>query len=384
MSAYSVIANLQTINGVEFSNNLRSLLVKSEAVIAGGFVLGSIRDTLSETSDVDIYVNETNCQELIRFLGFHGEILSPQVCGTYGDSFFGMNGILARIAFVINKRQFDVIIVREEKEVKDVVSNFDFTFCEVWFDGEKVDGTNINDAIKGVGSMRAGYVKLLLAGNRQTKARLNKYIEKGFDISINPSKSELADAHDKRNSCRSMPPNVSAALMLLRRLAAIDRIIFVRHPDLFTTDLRHIFHVLDIMGKELNITHFTNKVVSTLFSKEYNQYKEYLSMTNYRVLIRDLMGMIPDDKIKEVNFKYEHSLKDINYTPYSILIVQELCRRVKMWDYKFDTSYMIELFSRLGQSSSESESLQSVIDTVLDPCYCMTCFDKKKRAILAI
>ena len=93
------------------------------------------------------------------------------------------------------------MVLREDRGVIECVSNFDFTFCEVWFDGRSVNGTHLEDAIAGRGTMRQDYLTVFLAGNKFTLSRYKKYISRGYSITLHYPEIDpelLRESYDKR------------------------------------------------------------------------------------------------------------------------------------------------------------------------------------------
>ena len=114
----------------------------SGAVIAGGSILSMIIDNnTSFLNDFDIYVNLKNSQiiyEAIIKLGY--KLISSHLSPAYDQSFFKKNNILSRFSFFNLKglKPIDLMIIDDNVTVNSVVSNFDLSFCEIWFDGENV------------------------------------------------------------------------------------------------------------------------------------------------------------------------------------------------------------------------------------------------------
>ena len=196
-----VKANLKIVadqvGSENFDAELIELLSNTDAVIAGGFVLGSINNSLSSTSDLDIYVRHANFRPLLAFLLTRGRFQDFNISSPYDSSFFNKNGILARFGFSIygkyvdsetNERggvcAVDLMVLKEGRGVIDTVSNFDFTFCEVWFDGVDVNGTHLKDTLAFKGKLREEYLPAFLTGNKFTMARYAKYLNKGYTIDL--------------------------------------------------------------------------------------------------------------------------------------------------------------------------------------------------------
>ena len=188
-----------------FAGELVDMLRQCRAVIAGGFILGSITNRLSKSSDIDIYVGIERHRPLLDLLIKYGRINEINVATPYDTSFFSRNGIFTRFSFSIikntiwdgpstfdeicdencNSFDIDLMVLKEDREVVDCVSNFDFTFCQVWFDGEKVNGTHMEDTLAFKGSLNPEYLSTFLSNNKYTIARYTKYLLRGYQIDLN-------------------------------------------------------------------------------------------------------------------------------------------------------------------------------------------------------
>ena len=175
-----------------FEEELSSLLSRTGSVLAGGFVLGSITDTLSPNSDLDIYVGYETFRPLLSYFLTIGEYKDTNISSPYDSSFFKKNGILVCFSFQLRSKSIgsygacsvDLMIAEQGRKVLDVVSNFDFTFCEVWYNGVDVNGTYLQDTLNKRGSMRKEYLPAFLSNNKFTLARYTKYLSKGYKIDL--------------------------------------------------------------------------------------------------------------------------------------------------------------------------------------------------------
>ena len=101
----------------------------------------------------------------------------------------------------ILSQEVDIIVVDTEKTtVEDVVSNFDLSFCEIWYDGTgiKLGKTDPEEILQKKGFLQGEYVQSLIDGNVFIKDRLAKYKGRGFSIELKHDKDILYD------ECRSM------------------------------------------------------------------------------------------------------------------------------------------------------------------------------------
>jgi len=74
--------------------------------------------------------------------------------------------------------------VRNNRSVLDVVTNFDLTFCQVWFDGANVYASHPEHIKNKSGVLQNDYCKILFHGNRFLRKRLNKYKQKKYNIAF--------------------------------------------------------------------------------------------------------------------------------------------------------------------------------------------------------
>jgi len=170
----------------EIVNALNTVLIKTQSYIAGGFIVKSLTNYYSfghGKEDIDIYVNQKNVAKLLRFFVENGlfYVSSNNVAPVYDQSFFRKNHISTRFflrSFDNYKYNYtiDVMVIPDEFDIKSVITNFDLTFCEVWWDGKEVGGTNIHDTINKTGILRKEYEKALIEdGNMFILNRISKY-----------------------------------------------------------------------------------------------------------------------------------------------------------------------------------------------------------------
>lgn len=185
----------------EFNNKLNYY----NALVAGGFILQALTSEPSSLevrgggciSDIDIYVNKRNATNVLSYLtsiANRYKILNNKYhqAPPYDQSFFRKNGILYRIHFKLQItpytiRDIDLMIVDDNKKLTDVCSNFDLTFCEVWWDGKNVSTwseENMENLLNKRGRLREEYQDALFNNfNEFIAKRITKYVKRGFDIS---------------------------------------------------------------------------------------------------------------------------------------------------------------------------------------------------------
>lgn len=182
--------------------NFASILIENEAIVAGGSLLHLIElankydnnldeiiDNFSELyTDTDIYVNKRNAANLIQnLLNIDYNIkISPIVACPYDQSFFYKNKILGlfRLKHRYVGDYIDIIIIDDEVSVQQVVTNFDLSFCELWYDGRSMYSYNKEDVINKRGILKPDYVNSLIKHfNKFILKRIEKYSKRGYNIS---------------------------------------------------------------------------------------------------------------------------------------------------------------------------------------------------------
>jgi hypothetical protein len=187
--------------------------MKEHGVLMAG---GSILHVLTyneQTSTNDRYVNDfdlysplESIPEMVEIIerDFLGLRLPDRYASMYSMSFLRKNGISKVISFSnakqLRPRQYtqswqieyyekgvlDLMQLKKGIRPIDVVSNFDLTFCQVWFDGEKFFATHPEETRQKRGSMNPEYIPTYLRGNMFLKNRFEKYVKKGFTICVPP------------------------------------------------------------------------------------------------------------------------------------------------------------------------------------------------------
>lgn len=184
-------------------NQFKNLLRSTGAVIAGGSVLSSFHNgsnlksfkrykcTYLDTTDYDTYVHFNKAKNLVEgiFELFPNASFDNRCSYTlppYDDSFFRKNDIIGRFLISISFTLYiDILVVKNEKSLVDVVKSFDLSFCKTWYDGINIFAINPNDVLNKEGTLSPDYLKPYLEGNTFTLGRIDKYRDKGYKILIN-------------------------------------------------------------------------------------------------------------------------------------------------------------------------------------------------------
>ena len=176
-------------------------LKDSGAVIAGGSILSMIinKDSIF-VNDFDVYVNLKNSQiiyDAIIKLGYVS--INSHLSPAYDQSFFKKNKILSRFSFrnTINKRKppIDLMIINDDVSVNSVVTNFDLSFCEIWFDGENVYSNDPESITTKTGYLKKDYAEYVFTYfNKFIIKRIKKYTKRGFKIKYECLKDIFIDS----------------------------------------------------------------------------------------------------------------------------------------------------------------------------------------------
>lgn len=179
------------------------ILRSKGALLAGGSALyaflASNKKDVKPRGDMDIYVNVQNAKQLLIELKPYLNNVSNLVAPAYDDSFMRKNMIVGRRTGVlamktvqerqeenfdtnIKKLNLDILIVNDK--VENIVTNFDLTCCQVWWNGNELNGTNLPDTLNMKAKLRESYVcSLIVHHNIFLRSRLVKYKSLGFEIS---------------------------------------------------------------------------------------------------------------------------------------------------------------------------------------------------------
>lgn len=167
----------------EITTKLLKIINTNNAIIAGGAVLASINN--NNINDLDIYVNIKDSQKLINDLVILGYKISySHSTPVYDKSFMLRNNVVGRLVYEIYKKNtfLEIMLVKDNTSLEDVVENFDLTFCKIWTNGVNIYTHYMDDIESKSGKLGEDYLKALLEGNTFTIDRLKKYTQRGYSI----------------------------------------------------------------------------------------------------------------------------------------------------------------------------------------------------------
>lgn len=173
-------------------DRLKQVMKETGMMIAGGSVLAACFPDQNYEGDIDMYVNIKNAKPLRDFLATFDEdvfISKRNTDNKYAVTFLDINKIKRIVRFEFgDKDSIDMVYIRNQRSVLSVVTNFDFTCCQTWYDGEAVYTTHpeltLNKKAKVTKTFEHNYIGNTSEFQRHPKKRYNKYIEKGFEIEL--------------------------------------------------------------------------------------------------------------------------------------------------------------------------------------------------------
>ena len=192
--------------GADKMARVDALLLETGAIIAGGSILRAVSPWNAdvpglrgnrprpspEVNDLDIYVPVRMTPRLIDGLYTGREALLESrkykvlPASSYCESFLRKNGIRRVHTFVngVGETPTDIMSVRHRRSVQQVVTNFDLTICQIWYDGAHVYASHPQDIRDKRATLQSDYVVALMRGNPYIRKRLDKYMKRGFSISV--------------------------------------------------------------------------------------------------------------------------------------------------------------------------------------------------------
>jgi hypothetical protein len=200
---------------ITFYEEFREAIINHEAIIAGGSILSLFSNY--KVNDIDIYVHYSKAKSFLNFLLKNDTRFNRiNTVPMYDESFLRKNNILSRYNMSVLKHSridenrirteislyLDIMIVPDHIQLENVVSNFDLSFCKVWWNGKKLStDENVYDIRSNNGYLTKDYIISFLNANSFTLNRIKKYKERGFNINIDLSSiQDFSISKDRRKS----------------------------------------------------------------------------------------------------------------------------------------------------------------------------------------
>ena len=290
---------------------LNTALIRASALIAGGGVLSPyIRYAIN---DLDIYIHLSKANDFISvlkrnldyILDTEGNYITP----AYDQSFFRKNNIIARFRLYNQNIDIpiDVMIIPDEIPILSVVTNFDLTCCEIWYDGTKVSAVDTEGILNRTCELKKDYVDGFLNSlNLFTIERVQKYMKKGFSISYDALK--IRNTFVKKSKDVTSPEEWVIYTLynwILRRLDMPTRLSIVCNYPIHNYTLRNFESILPVLKTVIprrylrEVTTDRTLYMKILFMIGYNNQLSY----KYKTYIQDILGISNDDMIE-----YEESI----------------------------------------------------------------------------
>lgn len=280
--------------------NFQESIITSKALVAGGSILATFGKY--RINDLDIYVHYSNAQQLIKDLCEKCLYFTPHYSGfhqatQYDQSFFRKNNILSRFCLrdrTNTRKSIDVMVIPDDYPIEDVVTNFDLSFCEVWWDGKDVYANDPYGVRTKSGILKPDYRQSLFQEmNMFIIRRMQKYRSRGFKIDIGitefaktleqevifenvPKKSKIAPSLSEAWAISKFLDELYKEILMLIQIRhssskpLIPNIIFSLFPQQLTYQ-----NLLEKIPKEMvtSFAHFFMKESSPRFFQ--SPYKEF-------------------------------------------------------------------------------------------------------------
>ena len=358
-----------TFNRIEYDQYLNNskiildsflkCLKNNNAYLAGGYINMATNYPSFENSyktDLDIYVNKRD------FLNLFNEIKSIltiihynfNISSSYTESFFKKNGLLTRVVLYLRRIKLDILIIRDDFDLKDVIKNFDLTYCSVYLDSEDlVIKGNIDDMINKSGKLNDDYAEKYLF-NSFIQNRLIKYKKRGYKTSI---KTKIDLVIEKN------PPKVIEFSIIVHKFLEIFATKYQTVIQL--TQLIYILSILEY--SKINLIECAKKISTILYDDERYYYYILLEQCN-SFLIDDnnpryITQVMNDSKINPNFYKlikmvtdFEKELRNIAQEKNEMIFTQKPNPINELIRYLFSEKVILTL-KKLEPNFIKSEKL---------------------------
>jgi hypothetical protein len=157
---------------------------KPDSVLIGGSIIPCMLIGNKDYNDIDVYVSREYADIFIRkYLELHPNYKYSIPYSAYRG--FGMEN--SGVRTVINSSESIIEIIVVETQPKDIILNSFLTCCRAYFDGTSLTAPYLHETLEKKCILIGDYVKYLLVDNKSLSKHINKYIERGFDISVSES-----------------------------------------------------------------------------------------------------------------------------------------------------------------------------------------------------
>jgi len=178
---------------------LKKILIEHNAIIGGDSVLRMININDSDDFDdfedndndnnIDIYVNYKKGESLIESLkriGFDVCFLNVNKKDINMNENYKKNRVMSYFSLEYKRIVINVFIIHDLYELEKLINNQDFSFCQVWYDGENLQCTDIVDIREKNGILNNNYIDNLYKDlNLVLIDRIKRYTKYGYKINTN-------------------------------------------------------------------------------------------------------------------------------------------------------------------------------------------------------
>lgn len=180
---------MNLMNSSVFFETFREILLENQALVAGGSIVNAFLDI--KINDFDVYVHHRNRIQIMKQMcdafSMVPDISRAYTGSSYDKSFFTQNHILMRIPLIshANLPFIDLMIIPDHIPLKTVVTNFDLTFCESWWDGKHLYASDPQGLRNREGWLKPLYRdRLFVDLNLFTIKRIRKYRRRGLTVHL--------------------------------------------------------------------------------------------------------------------------------------------------------------------------------------------------------
>jgi hypothetical protein len=378
-----------TMTKETYTSTFCDLLRTNRAVIAGGFVTNAVcpdsfeeKKRNSDNKDIDMYVHLRNAKSLVMGLvdlGYYSKdiIYTP----SYDESFMRKNHILYRIHMVYERQDgarledkcppIDVMIIPDEFELRSIVTNFDLTFCQVWYDGFTVQSDHWNDIDTKRGSLRSEYHAAYQQGNLFLRKRISKYQERGFVIQCPDIPQRVADILRQIESYISFYKKLVRIIVRVKKL--LDGEEDVDQPYITTEEHRELIHSTRTVMGDINI----NLIVANTLFQQSREVIERIEVSCDTILRDEGNSFsvrhpaVPGRRLNEfwVDLVQELDLLIYYNTQFRVKPLYKLLRPRKIISPELEEQWIVtKMYKWMTSELLHEERLTFVVEHPLYPC----------------
>jgi len=325
-------------------DRFKDIFVKSEGIISGSSVLSSIKKFPNvdynkymkyNNMDIDLYINAKNIKPMFDFLVAECNTFCYKGSdNTYDKSFLKLNGINLVFEFDFIRFKIDLMQVRNSRDVRDVVRNFDLSCCMNYFDSKDIYSLNPESINQGVMTLNKSYYPKLFGGNSFTRERIGKYVSRGYKFNmsidnqnevkpeiINNPHCPLTSPMSEKNVTKLMRNMVFFGVFAPRAIYKYDSIFgdcktldiqmtdgivmnkMVQSKEQTFSTLYYLQHMVKLIGIDKNEFDAKNAYIKAGKEKEFN--------TVIGIINKKLHNILKKHKINDVSIFFDSAYETV-------------------------------------------------------------------------